>query len=80
MFKITSYKSRSAAWGHTSYFFQCELKGKEYRGTVNLVPVQGHVVHVIANSSERTLAWNSGVKHKIVDGLVTFFRKLEEAA
>ena len=79
MFKITSYESRRAAWGHTSFFFQCELKGKEYRGTVNLVPVQGHVATIIANSSERTLACNSSVKHKLMDELVSFFRKLEAA-
>ena len=79
MFKITSYESRRAAWGHTSFFFHCELKGKEYRGTINLVPVQGHVATIIANSSERTLAFNSGVKHKLMDELIPFFRNLEAA-
>lgn len=79
MFKIKSYKSRPAGWNHTSYFFECEFKGKDYRGTINLVPEQGHVVHVIANSSERSLNWNSSVKHKIMNGLVPFFRNLEAA-
>tara|TARA_R110001583_G_C5409279_1_gene386600 strand:+ start:43 stop:282 length:240 start_codon:yes stop_codon:yes gene_type:complete len=78
MLKVKSYKSRPAAWGNTQIFFQCEYKGKDYRGNLVLVPVQGHTVHVISNSSDRALSWNSGVKSKISQGLVSFFRNLEE--
>jgi len=77
MLKVKSYEARPAAWGHTQIFFQCEYKGKDYRGNVVLVPVQGHTANIISNSSDRALAWNSGVKSKIAKGLVSLFRKLE---